>query len=114
MYGYALNRYGREAVLNHVGVEPTGEAFNSDVVRSNRIRTPDERGVLDREGHKVAVLEAQGSLFFGSTEQLLRRITQLAAPSSARSILRCSESPSPRPMERSTALHANDAAASSC
>jgi glutaminase len=32
MYGYALQRYGRAAVLNHVGVEPTGEAFNSIVL----------------------------------------------------------------------------------
>ena len=32
MYGYALQRYGREAVLTHVGVEPTGEAFNSIVL----------------------------------------------------------------------------------
>ena len=32
MYGYALQHYGREAVLQHVGVEPTGEAFNSIVL----------------------------------------------------------------------------------
>ena len=32
MYGYALDYYGREAVLKHVGVEPTGEAFNSIVL----------------------------------------------------------------------------------
>ena len=32
MYGYALNRYGRDAVLKRVGVEPTGEAFNSIVL----------------------------------------------------------------------------------
>jgi len=32
MYGYALQRYGRDAVLTHVGVEPTGEAFNSIVL----------------------------------------------------------------------------------
>jgi len=32
MYGYALDQYGREAVLKHVGVEPTGEAFNSIVL----------------------------------------------------------------------------------
>src|SRR4029079_3167787 len=31
-YGYALQRYGRDAVLTHVGVEPTGEAFNSIVL----------------------------------------------------------------------------------
>ncbi|MCX5497736.1 glutaminase A [Kaistia dalseonensis] len=31
-YGYALERYGREAVLQRVGVEPTGEAFNSIIL----------------------------------------------------------------------------------
>jgi glutaminase len=29
IYGYILAEYGREAVLKHIGVEPTGEAFNS-------------------------------------------------------------------------------------
>ncbi len=53
--------------------------YRADVVRSNRIRTPEERAVLAQEGKKVAVLEVQGALFFGSTEQLLRRLTQLAA-----------------------------------
>src|SRR6185503_6451147 len=53
--------------------------YRGDVVHSNRLRTPDEREVLARQGDKVAVLEAQGDLFFGSTEQLLRRIAQLAA-----------------------------------
>lgn len=32
VYGYALQEYGREAVLKRVGVEPTGEAFNSIVL----------------------------------------------------------------------------------
>ncbi len=32
VYGYALQEYGRETVLKHVGVEPTGEAFNSIVL----------------------------------------------------------------------------------
>jgi glutaminase len=32
MYGHALQKLGREAVLRHVGVEPTGEAFNSIVL----------------------------------------------------------------------------------
>jgi glutaminase len=32
IYGYILAKYGREAVLEHVGVEPTGEAFNSIVL----------------------------------------------------------------------------------
>jgi len=53
--------------------------YRGDLVHSNRLRTPYERQVLARQGDKVAVLEAQGALFFGSTEQLLRRIAQLAA-----------------------------------
>jgi len=53
--------------------------YRGDLGHSNRLRTPDEREVLARQGDKVAVLEAQGALFFGSTEQLLRRIAQLAA-----------------------------------
>jgi glutaminase len=56
--------------------------YRGDVVSSNRLRTPEERKVLAREGHKVAVLEVQGALFFGSTEQLLRRLTQLASEAS--------------------------------
>src|SRR6476660_6316698 len=47
--------------------------YRGDLVHSNRLRTPYERQVLARQGDKVAVLEAQGALFFGSTEQLLRR-----------------------------------------
>lgn len=31
-YGAALMRHGREKVLRHVGVEPTGEAFNSIIL----------------------------------------------------------------------------------
>jgi glutaminase len=53
--------------------------YRGDVVRSNRLRTPDERKALSREGDKVVVIEVQGALFFGSTEQLLRRIGQLSA-----------------------------------
>jgi glutaminase len=53
--------------------------YLADLVRSNRLRTPEERKILAEKGRKVAVLEAQGALFFGSTEQLMRRMTQLAA-----------------------------------
>jgi len=56
--------------------------YRGDVVRSNRLRTPEQRKVLAREGHQVVVLEVQGALYFGSTEQLLRRLTQLAADAS--------------------------------
>jgi glutaminase len=56
--------------------------YRADLVRSNRLRTPEERKTLAEQGGKVAVLEAQGALFFGSTEQLLRRLGQLAAEAS--------------------------------
>jgi glutaminase len=38
VYGYALQEYGRETVLAHVGVEPTGDAFNSIVLDQVRNR----------------------------------------------------------------------------
>jgi glutaminase len=42
VFGMALAEHGREAVLNKVGVEPTGEAFNAIVLdeRSNRPFNP--------------------------------------------------------------------------
>ena len=56
--------------------------YRGDVVSSNRLRTPEERKVLAKDGHQVVVIEVQGALFFGSTEQLLRRLTQLAVGAS--------------------------------
>ena len=53
--------------------------YLADLVRSNRLRTLAERKILAEKGRKVAVLEAQGALFFGSTEQLMRRLAQLAS-----------------------------------
>lgn len=37
-YGYALKKLGREAVLHKVGVEPTGEAFNSIILDDQKNR----------------------------------------------------------------------------
>jgi len=56
--------------------------YRADLVRSNRLRTPEERKILAEKGDRIAVLEAQGPLFFGATEQLLRRLSQLAAEAS--------------------------------
>jgi glutaminase len=52
-------------------------SYRADLVRSNRLRTAEERSILAAEGSKIAVIEAQGALFFGSTEQLLRQIAAL-------------------------------------
>jgi len=53
--------------------------YRADLVRSNRLRAPEERRILADKGRQIAVLEAQGALFFGSTEQLTRRLGELAA-----------------------------------
>jgi glutaminase len=53
--------------------------YRGDVVRSNRLRTPDERRILAEKGGEIAALEAQGALFFGSIEQLTRRLAELAS-----------------------------------
>lgn len=48
------------------------------VVMSKRVRAQAERAMLDAEGHRLALLEVQGGLYFGSAEILARRITTLA------------------------------------
>lgn len=52
--------------------------YRGDVVNSNRLRTPDEREVLEKQGRRIVVVELQGALFFGSIEQLIRRVGALA------------------------------------
>jgi glutaminase len=51
--------------------------YDGASVRSNRLRTPAERSILDAEGRALIVLECQGSLYFGAAERLLRRIAEL-------------------------------------
>jgi glutaminase len=49
-----------------------------DTVRSTRLRTAEERAVLAREGRRTAILELQGTLFFGAAERITRRVEELA------------------------------------
>jgi glutaminase len=73
------NEFELHAFNNRTNVRSVIRRFyRGDLVRSNRVRTTEERTVLAAEGAKIAVLEAQGALFFGSTEQLIRRIIDLA------------------------------------
>ena len=48
-----------------------------NVVRSKRMRTPEERQLLDAKGSRICLVEVQGALFFGSTERLMRRVDAL-------------------------------------
>ena len=52
--------------------------LHGDVIRSKRMRTPEERHMLDEGGKRICLVEVQGGLFFGSTERLLRRLDAIA------------------------------------
>lgn len=55
--------------------------YCADAVPSNRLRAPAERKFLEKEGHRIAVIELQGALYFGSVERIIRRVTELATDS---------------------------------
>ncbi|MEM7398664.1 MAG: glutaminase A [Pseudomonadota bacterium] len=70
------------AFYNHTNVRSVVRRdYRADLVRSNRLRTLEERTLLAERGGVISVLEAQGALFFGSTEQLLRKVTELSKDS---------------------------------
>jgi len=73
------NEFELHAFNNRTNVRSViRRVYRGDRVRSSRLRTAQERDLLEVEGFKIAVIEAQGPLFFGSTEQLLRRIAELS------------------------------------
>jgi glutaminase len=74
------NEFELHAFNNRTNVRSVIRRFyRGDRVRSSRLRTGEERDLLEAQGAKIAVIETQGALFFGSTEQLLRRIAEIAA-----------------------------------
>ena len=52
--------------------------YRGDEASSNRVRSNRERDVLLAEGRKIGVIEAQGPLFFGSTERLIRQASDFS------------------------------------
>jgi glutaminase len=73
------NEFELHAFNNRTSVRSViRRVYRCDRIRSSRLRTAQERDLLDVEGFKIAVVEAQGALFFGSTERLLRRIGELS------------------------------------
>jgi glutaminase len=76
MYGYALQHHGRMRVLEQVGVEPTGEAFNSIVLdeTANRPFNP-----MVNAG-AIAIAEMmQGETLEQRTNKMLELFSSLAA-----------------------------------
>lgn len=54
-------------------------AYRGDRVRSRRRRPPADQAVLTRDGGRIAVVEAQDALYFGSAERLVRRAAAIGA-----------------------------------
>ncbi len=52
--------------------------YRGDRIRSKRARRHAELRLLRREGARIRVIEAQGALYFGSSERLIRRASELA------------------------------------
>lgn len=52
--------------------------YRGDVVASKTLRTPREREFLQEHGKRIAVVELQGALFFGSVERFIRRVADVA------------------------------------
>jgi len=52
--------------------------ISGDIVRSKRQRSPEDQKILVEEGQRVRLIELQGSLYFGTTERLIRRIEALS------------------------------------
>jgi glutaminase len=75
VFGMALNDHGREPVLQKVGVEPTGEAFNAIVLdeQSNRPFNP-----LVNAGAIATVDAIQGKDFAERIKRLLNMFSQFA------------------------------------
>ncbi|MGB0056719.1 MAG: glutaminase, partial [Methyloceanibacter sp.] len=73
------NEFELHAFNNRTNVRSViRRVYHGDRIRSSRVRTAQERDLLETEGFRIAVIEVQGALFFGSTEQLLRRIAELS------------------------------------
>ncbi|MHA3977892.1 glutaminase A [Halovulum sp. GXIMD14794] len=54
-------------------------SYSGARVRSNRVRTSRDLDTLAEAGGSIAVVEAQGPLYFGSAERLIREVTALPA-----------------------------------
>lgn len=72
---FSLHAFNNSASVQSV----VRREYQGDRVKSHRLRTPLERNKLLQEGRRISVLEAQGPLFFGSVEQLIRRVGTTAA-----------------------------------
>lgn len=70
--------FGLHLFMNAASVEDViRRESRSSRQSSLRIRNPRERELLARDGHRIALIELQGALYFASTERLVRRIGEI-------------------------------------
>lgn len=73
------DEFGLHVFYNRTNVQSViRREYRGSAVHSKRVRTPQEWEILRREGGRIAVVELQGALYFGSVEQLIRRMGDLA------------------------------------
>lgn len=71
--------FGLHIFATHPSVRNVVRAeYRGDRIRSKRARGHAALRLLQQEGARIRVLEAQGALYFGSTERLIRRASELA------------------------------------
>lgn len=80
----ALKRIAEDFALHVFRTPPSGASvirrvIKGDVIGSKRARNAEERACLDALGGRIQVIEAQGALFFGSAERLVRQAAEAAA-----------------------------------
>jgi glutaminase len=67
--------FGLHLFMNPAAVEDViRRDVRADTQQSLRIRNPRDRDILQSEGHRIALVEVQGALYFGSAERMLRRL----------------------------------------
>lgn len=60
-----------------LGRDPVRRVYTCGRIHSSVMRTPEEIAFLETEGHKIAVVELRGTLFFGSQSSLIARVDRL-------------------------------------
>lgn len=71
---FGLHMYGQSSDVTSV----IRRVSNNTTYRSLKTRSHAEHGALLRRGHRVAIVELQGALVFGSAERFVRKIEMLA------------------------------------
>tara|TARA_B100001105_G_scaffold254905_1_gene252123 strand:+ start:1351 stop:3576 length:2226 start_codon:yes stop_codon:yes gene_type:complete len=56
--------------------------YHGGMLHSNTVRVPQDMETLKQHGHSIGILSLQGSLFFGNTDYLSRRIAEFTATAS--------------------------------